>query len=912
MNNIANKTTFWSFLCQTNIVIPRLQRDYAQGRKGKESLREDFLSSIKDALCGGDDKSMKLDFVYGSGDEYGNFTPLDGQQRLTTLWLLHWYIAYKSGKLVEKSVQDKLIKFTYETRSSSTQFCKELVRLGSTIAIVDGETIADAIIRQSWMYSAWRQDPTVQSMLRMLSGEQNNKIDGIEELFINCSIEDYQRYWIGLLEPANNCPIVFYQLDIENLGQTDDLYVKMNGRGKPLTDFENFKADLINYFEEKGWATFLDPQTGYPVLMDTNWIDYFWDYKRSEITVDDLFFGFLNRFFLVRLMQNVKIQELENSEKGSSLRILYDYLYSFVNKKEERQSYNEIGFGVYKTLFEKIADPLSLFYDLRNILNNLCVLHKTNKLSLEDAVDNPYYFEKSFKIVYVEDKPFDGYFITQPQIVAFWAICHYFSKLGGTFSVKSLKQWMRIVWNTCDYNTEIRSKEAVISTIQSFEELFKDPTKPYETLCSPFLIDLLPKPNPTAFDEHIREERSKVHQMQLGSYEGTIPEFLGLTWEKVILNVEKKSVFNGNIRCLILDADNHYNWSYFDTKYLNYFEYDKKGLNSWAIRNLLLIDFDLIKNKNYKWYPKGDKRNGFWRRILVEAEKQKTIHKWLLAEPKENTKLFDAVELSSYEHKMIIGTTLLEEAVHGDGVYLAWSRVQKWVLMYHQTSWPYVLFDKERNKVINEYCNQGIISIDENIRLICGMFNSKDIWFKYNGSTFVWMANGHIKMKPDDECFIEASKCANTEKEFTIALDKLLILENYHERWREQTIKQYPYPKFRPNKKHEANKWFITDVTINDIDEKQVTVYIGADYTEVASVIFYCGIFYDDNSSNEMQRLKESIVDKLGLDLDDSNEITQQIFKSFYSDHIDDYNVIYKFFCSIVDNIKSLCERPFS
>jgi len=911
MNNIANKTTFWSFLCQTNIVIPRLQRDYAQGRKGKESLREDFLSSIKDALCGGDDKSMKLDFVYGSGDEYGNFTPLDGQQRLTTLWLLHWYIAYKSGKLVEKIVQDKLIKFTYETRSSSIQFCKELVRLGSTIAIVDGETIADAIIRQSWMYSAWRQDPTVQSMLRMLSGEQNNKIDGIEELFINCSIEDYQRYWIRLLEPANNCPIVFYQLDIENLGQTDDLYVKMNGRGKPLTDFENFKADLINYFEEKGWTAFLDPETGYPVLMDVNWIDYFWDYKRAKITTDDLFFGFINRFFLVRLMQNDKKRELENSKEGSSLRILYDYLYSFVGKEEERQSYNDIGFGVYKTLFEKIDDSWSLFYDLRNVLNRILLFHKQDGKAFEIAVNNPYYKGKQFKVVYVEDTPFDGFSMTQPQIVAFWAICHYYSKLGGDFSIDSLKKWMRIVWNTSDYNDDvIRGKESVISTIQSFESLFKDPTRPYETLLPKAMDDLLPKPILTAFEEHIREERSKINQMQIGYYTGIIPEFQGRFWEDVILDIEGRSVFNGSIRCLILDANNQYNWSNFDTKYLNYFEYDKKGLNSWAIRNLLLFDSDFDLIKKWYWYPNGEKRGKYWRTLFVEAGKQELIHNWLLAKPKDNMNLHAIVATSSYERKMIIGSTLLEEASHKEGVYLANSRVGKLVLIHHQASWPYVLFDEERDRMINEYCNQGIISVSKEIRLKCGMFNSKDIWFDYKGNAFVWMANGHIKKKHNDDHIIEVCKCANTGEEFAKALDKLILLEVYQHnsfvRWREQTHKQYP--QFGPNKKHEANNWFITDVTINDIDEKQVTVYIGADYTEVASAIFYCGIFSDCDSTDEMQRLKDSVVDKLGLDLDDTNEKTKQVFKSFNDGFMGDINVVYKFFCDIVDKIKSLTE----
>ena len=92
MNNLANKTTFWSFLSQTRIRIPRIQRDYAQGRKGKENLREEFLTSLSEAL-NGKTEQLKLDFIYGSGDGDGHFSPLDGQQRLTTLWLLHWYFA---------------------------------------------------------------------------------------------------------------------------------------------------------------------------------------------------------------------------------------------------------------------------------------------------------------------------------------------------------------------------------------------------------------------------------------------------------------------------------------------------------------------------------------------------------------------------------------------------------------------------------------------------------------------------------------------------------------------------------------------------------------------------------------------------------------------------------------------------
>ena len=98
MSNNTKATTFWNFLKENTIEIPIIQRDYAQGRLGKENLRKNFLADLKKAL--GPNETMKLDFVYGS-IENDNLNPLDGQQRLTTLWLLHWYIALRAGELNE-------------------------------------------------------------------------------------------------------------------------------------------------------------------------------------------------------------------------------------------------------------------------------------------------------------------------------------------------------------------------------------------------------------------------------------------------------------------------------------------------------------------------------------------------------------------------------------------------------------------------------------------------------------------------------------------------------------------------------------------------------------------------------------------------------------------------------------------
>ena len=115
----------------SKIEIPMIQRDYAQGRKVEFKLNETgkrFIDTVFSALKKG--HLMEMDFVYGSVSENlkeHTFTPLDGQQRLTTLFLLYWYVG--SRELKEEQYSDLMItldKFTYSTRSSSRRFCKVL------------------------------------------------------------------------------------------------------------------------------------------------------------------------------------------------------------------------------------------------------------------------------------------------------------------------------------------------------------------------------------------------------------------------------------------------------------------------------------------------------------------------------------------------------------------------------------------------------------------------------------------------------------------------------------------------------------------------------------------------------------------------------------------------------------------
>lgn len=235
------------------IIIPIIQRDYAQGRVDPDinRVRDRFLSSLYDAITG---ESITLDFVYGDIDENGVMTPLDGQQRLTTLFLLHWYAARKSGVSEEDSAF--LSNFGYETRYSARYFCKELTRF---VPSFEGK-LSEEIIDQAWFPLDWQKDPTISSMLVML--------DAIDDRFKEVG---------DLWEKLKGGAITFYFLPIKDMGLTDELYIKMNSRGKPLTRFEHFKAELERCIRA------VDDAAAKRVMqkIDRDWTDMLWRYRDS-------------------------------------------------------------------------------------------------------------------------------------------------------------------------------------------------------------------------------------------------------------------------------------------------------------------------------------------------------------------------------------------------------------------------------------------------------------------------------------------------------------------------------------------------------------------------------------------------------------------------------------------------------
>ena len=241
-----------------SIEIPKIQRDFAYGRTDEKNRRkrERFLDSLLHAVC---ENPITLDFVYGDIRE-NKLTPLDGQQRLTTLFLLYWYASKKEN--IAGTEIDFLKNFSYETRPSAREFCKSITT--NVFELKRDTVISEQIKDKNWFPLEWQHDATISSMLVML--------DAIQEKF-SCVENLYTK-----LEN-----ISFYFLPIEDMGLTDELYIKMNSRGKPLTSFEHFKAE----FEKQLKLADENVAKRIGSKIDREWTDLLWQYRNSEFGNDN-------------------------------------------------------------------------------------------------------------------------------------------------------------------------------------------------------------------------------------------------------------------------------------------------------------------------------------------------------------------------------------------------------------------------------------------------------------------------------------------------------------------------------------------------------------------------------------------------------------------------------------------------
>lgn len=756
--------TFKEIIDKYQIVIPLIQRDYAQGRTNLRitQIRQKFLENIKEHLMDENMKQLRLNFIYGSerqSEEGLSFIPLDGQQRLTTLFLLHWYFCPKEqmGCLIRQFKDHNESKLSYEVRFSSKDFCCQLVqqsfcsinRRNKTIK-ADGKekllpcTISEDIKNEPWFIYEWSQDPTVKGMLTML--------DAMEKALGDCN---RNKIWKRLVE--DRC-IVFNWKELDKYGLTDELYVKMNARGKELTDFDNFKSLLEELlYKTESEETAAERVQLWGAKVDNDWMDVFWNYfgkpvlkgydksKNKDIVREirkvesSYYIKFIDRLVDLYICthddfsvpEGTSIEEIRNKALSSGI---LEMLPDLVNC-------NIFNAPFFKTIEEWID---AIFYGSGREISKLVNYRNWWDLNGQSSLFETFVSDNNN--VRSKDK------INLPHRILFYALIqfainHKDKPVDDTY-VSELNEWIRIIWNLVD-NTTIDNNDFLPNACKSLKTLAESVYSGNGSIVQ----HLTQKENVGFFNkDQVTEEQKKAFLIAKDDER----------WRQFILQAEDHVLFKGTIRILFADKDNFDATEHFETA-RNYYDaiLEKFGNDgnmkpAYAANALLLIN-ELNNIKNYwtsiNWhYRVFDNKLKTWQYILrLEFNNAEAKSDWY--QSLRTVLVLNENELSHHTIKNDWGDCVDKIKNASLLSYLSEQLPGCWVrdIHGHKAIYPssvgiYLNMDL-RDQVLSYLLNHNLIALDESTgeRIPhTNLYKGWDVCFEFEGRRYQWHSDNNI------------------------------------------------------------------------------------------------------------------------------------------------------------------------
>ncbi len=307
------------------IIIPDLQRDYTWGdeKHGKDKIElvSGFCKNLIEQHQTDSNNNIQLGMIYAYENPINFINLADGQQRISTLYLLIGMLYRVTKKEIlktrlisdfELNKDDQEPYLQYSIRETTLYFLSDLV----VKFFLNGNYNTDDIEKQKWYFKEYNNDPSIQSMLKAL------KI--IEKLLKNNNnLTDFADWLINKVE--------FFYFDMVNREHGEEMFVVINTTGEPLTTTENLKPILLGDIENKEF--------------NNQWEErekFFWQNKKEKEQEAD---NGLNDF----LTWYVKIQEKQETINS------YKYFY---NKKKNNKIETEL--ESLNTYFEGLKNVIEL------------------------------------------------------------------------------------------------------------------------------------------------------------------------------------------------------------------------------------------------------------------------------------------------------------------------------------------------------------------------------------------------------------------------------------------------------------------------------------------------------------------------------------------------------------------------
>lgn len=284
------------FSSNHKIIIPDLQRDYCWGDRAwnKDAdkyteLVSGFLESLIESYKENKAKDLTLGLIYGYESPKYHIQLCDGQQRITTLFLILGIVNRKTENhfqnnliSVEELNSDRSPYLQYAVRESTLYFLSDLV---CEYFLKSENQISFSMIENSpWFFSDYNLDSSIKSML--------SAIVTIEDAFDKSMEINFKQFGYFIL---NKLQMLYY--DMGNRIQGEETFVIINTTGEPLSASENLKPIII--------GNIIDEQKR--KITSDEWEEreeWFWQNKTKEETTSD---DSINQFFIwywqVRLLQ---------------------------------------------------------------------------------------------------------------------------------------------------------------------------------------------------------------------------------------------------------------------------------------------------------------------------------------------------------------------------------------------------------------------------------------------------------------------------------------------------------------------------------------------------------------------------------------------------------------------------------
>lgn len=700
------------------VEIPMLQRDYAYGRESEKEKRNEFLEKIKEYL-NSEELNHQLDFIYGTTEKFNDETKLillDGQQRITTLFLLHWYLAIINQRYDDFRnllLKNGKSKFTYNIRKSSEDFCSALVKLQKSIKnsenkedakleneendyfeyLKNKQKLSSKIRDEKWFFNHWNNDPTVINMLNML--------DDIAEKF---SKEECNGFYDKLNQSGEKSYITFNFLPLDEYKLTDELYIKMNSRGKLLTRFENLKSKMLKLYDDvketrkyksmlekinkKENKNYVSLRDYVGLMIDTRWQDMFWNFgleikNETNPSVDDMFLSFISNLCVCYNALN-----LINSTESK---------FSMQRNSAEEKEINSLLESKNNISYEKIVgilkeDDNKLLFDLIDILNLLCEEKEEKKWKLKTYFDESLYFfneTEMFKTIVYDYSTNDRNY--EPRAIYFGYI-KYLINYKPEKNDNFFADWMRFVYDVC------KNSYTLANAVSTFSNALKG----IDYLCDKDIYNSLANlsENKKSIDNVVTLDKYQLKEEVLKS-----KLFTNTKWKKSINSAlsdlryfEGQLSFELNV-CNISENDINNNskideFSKTVKKLSSIFDEKENGCSFDAelVKALLSKgDYLTLYRSSYSLYRNGNSRDISWLRFhKAEEQKEKIDKQKCLAEviedvdfdfskPKDSLKKISSKRSENLpEWRKVLIDNLEKFEENPDGFKLGEDRLLRW------------------------------------------------------------------------------------------------------------------------------------------------------------------------------------------------------------------------------------------